>query len=79
MSDGVGVGVGVRRTWYCRLAGLVRRSHILSLRKPEAMYGITWQRRQAQVHYKLLNYCPLRHHPSDEVSALRIEMRLPVR
>eukprot|EP00962_Isochrysis_galbana_P005076 scaffold1394_cov109-Isochrysis_galbana.AAC.19 len=28
-------------TWYCRLAGLVRRSQILSLRYPEAMYGIT--------------------------------------
>ena len=28
-------------TWYCRLDGLVRRSQILSLRKPEAMYGMT--------------------------------------
>ena len=29
-------------TWYWRLAGLVRRSQILSLRKPDAMYGMTW-------------------------------------
>ena len=30
-------------TWYWRLAGLVRRSQILSLRKPEAMYGMTFR------------------------------------
>jgi len=28
-------------TWYCRWDGFVRRSQILSFRKPEAMYGIT--------------------------------------
>ena len=58
-----------RITWYCRWDGFVRRSQILSFRKPEAMYGITL--RKWVFHYRQLTSWAI-HRAMDEGHELQL-------